>query len=375
MDNGLMIPANQKGGGMLGSGVYGCIFTPPLKCRGSTRQAPKGKLGKVTDKEDVKSEILAARIFANKPESKKYLILPELDTFCTTLSPFTEQKEKDISKCQPLEGQSLSDMVQFEVPYGGKTLHGALDTKLRDLKVIVAEFPFYDFIRDMLETGAYLALHGFIHNDLHSNNILVNKSYHPRLIDFGRSYSSHAITQELIEEHLLAQYAPGIGQIPPEVTIIDGLDEGIPLQKMLDDIRKDKPAIEYVEKILGISRYQQIAELALFLNSSKAYQSGDFPTFMQLYWPVVDSWAIGHNILSILRKLLLSKEFAENPEWKRRRGPIKHILRGLLKTSPRDRLDSVEALAMYDPMNAVLLSPSGKAWLKQKQQQRASKKP
>ena len=359
---------------MLGSGVYGCIFTPPLKCQSSTRQPNKNKLGKLTDKEDVKSEILAARIFAKKPESKKYLILPELESFCTSLAPVPQQKDRDISKCKPLEGQSMSDMVQFEVPYGGKTLHSVVDASLRDIKLIVAEFPFYDFIRDMLETGAYLALHGFIHNDLHSNNILMNKEYHPRLIDFGRSYSSHAITQELIEEHLLAQYAPGIGQIPPEVTIIDGLDEGLPLSKMLDDIRNEKPAINSVEKILGVSRYLQIAELSLFFKSSKSFQSGDWPGFMQLYWPVVDSWAIGHNILSLLHKLLISKQFAESPEWKRRRGPIKHMLRGLLKTSPRDRLDCVEALAMYDPMNAVLLTASGKAWLKHKQEQRASKK-
>ena len=359
---------------MLGSGVYGCIFTPPLKCQSSTREPNKGKLGKLTDKVDVKSEILATRIFAKMPESKKYLILPELDSFCTNVAPPSQQKDRNISKCKPLEGHSMNDMVQFEVPYGGKTLHSLVDSSLRDIKIIVSEFPFYDFIRDMLETGAYLALHGFIHNDLHSNNILMNKAYHPRLIDFGRSYSSHAITQELIEDHLLAQYAPNIAQIPPEVTLIDGLDEGLPLYKMLDDIRDQKDPIKNVEKVLGISRYQQIAEFSLFLKSSKAFQSGDFTAFMQLYWPVVDSWAIGHNILSVLRKLLISKQFAESTEWKRRRSLLKNILRGLLRTSPRDRLDCVEALAMYDPMNPVLLTPSGKAWLKQKQQHRASSK-
>jgi hypothetical protein len=374
MDGVLMIPENQKGGSILGQGVYGCIFTPPLKCFGSTRKPTPGKLGKLTEKGDVQSEILAAKLFAKRPESKKYMILPELDTFCTRPAPLSEQTEKDIIQCdEPLKRNKFEEMVQFEVPYGGKTLHSI--TTLQTMTLMVNEFPFYDFMRDMLEIGAYIVIHGFIHNDLHSKNILLNKTYHPRLIDFGRSYTSHSITEEFVYMNLISGYEPALGQIPPELTVIDGIDAKVPLNKILDDIRKEKSTIDNAEKVLGINRYQQTAELSLFLKSTNTFQAGDWTAFMRLYWPVVDSWAIGHGLLSILRKLLGSKQFAESSEWKKRGPLVKNILRGLVKTSPRDRMDCVEALAMYDPMNAVLSSSSGKAWMKHKREQRASLKP
>jgi len=372
MDGVLMIPENQKGGGIIGQGAYGCIFTPPLKCLGTSRKPIRGKLGKLTEKEDVKSEIIAAKLFSKRPEAKKYMILPELDSFCTKLAPLSEQTEKDIVKCdEPLKRNKFQDMVQFEVPYGGKTLHSV--TSLQAFTLLINEFPFYDFMRDMLEIGAYIVIHGFVHNDLHSKNILMNKTYHPRLIDFGRSYTSRDITSEFVNANLISSYEPQLGQIPPELTVIDGVEDIITLDTILDDIRKEKSTIDNAEKVLGVSRYQQIAELSLFLKSSRTFQAGDWTAFMKLYWPVVDSWAIGHDLLSILRKLLGSKQFVESPEWKKRGALVKTILRGLVKTSPRDRMDCVEALAMYDPMNGVLLTTSGKAWLKHKRQQRTSK--
>jgi hypothetical protein len=41
-----------------------------------------------------------------------------------------------------------------------------------------------------------------------------------------------------------------------------------------------------------------------------------------------------------------------------------------VQASPRARLDAVEALALYDPTNDLLSSPTGKAWLQKKQAQR-----
>ena len=70
MEVKLMIP--QQGGKRLSEGAYGCIFTPPLICRGE--RSPRGgwkngKLGKITDKDDIKGELIAAKVFSKKPEA------------------------------------------------------------------------------------------------------------------------------------------------------------------------------------------------------------------------------------------------------------------------------------------------------------------
>jgi hypothetical protein len=80
----------------------------------------------------------------------------------------------------------------------------------------------------------------------------------------------------------------------------------------------------------------------------------------------VDAWALGHNLVGILRRLLLSKKFTDSEEWAKKQGVIKQVLQGLLQASPKKRIDAVEALALYDPMNDVVSSASGKAWLEKK---------
>ena len=85
---------------------------------------------------------------------------------------------------------------------------------------------------------------------------------------------------------------------------------------------------------------------------------------------MVDAWSIGHDLASTLYKLTQSNRFMQSAEWDKKRGIVKAVITGLLKASPRERLDCVEALALYDPMNAVVLNSSGKAWLKAKQEQR-----
>ena len=97
-DTGLILPL-QEGGRLIGQGVYGCIFSPPLQCqqRGKASRK-KGHLGKLTETIDIKNEIQAAEVFAHaKKEAAKYMILPMMDTLCKP-APISSQKEKDIAK-------------------------------------------------------------------------------------------------------------------------------------------------------------------------------------------------------------------------------------------------------------------------------------
>jgi len=370
----------MKGGKLIGQGAYGCVFDPPLVCRGD--KAPKkgyrkGKLGKLTAPEDIASELLAAETFKDKPASKKYFILPEIDTLCDE-GPRGEpsinisaQHERDIDKCGFITETDVSELLHYQMDYGGKTLH----EKLMDSEVVMKEFSYFRFMRDMLEIGAYLLLNGIIHNDLHSSNIMMNKDYHPRLIDFGRSYAANAITEETLK-NLAADYenklneGPYLGQITPECSIHDGLAEGRDFATMIQDLIRVKPGLLYAERLFGQGREEQMAEFKKFWATSKAIQQKDYLTFWKLYWPVVDAWSIGHVLASVLTKLGRSTTFMKSRQLKQKFTLIKAVITGLLKASPRQRLDCIEALALYDPKNAVLSSASGKAWLEKKQAQR-----
>jgi serine/threonine protein kinase len=359
---------------MLAQGHYGCIFDPPLICRGEKKPRGgyrKGKLGKLTEISDIKNELMAAELFAGKPEAKKYFILPELDTVCAqgnegqTAVVINEQKERDFSKCEALQRDGMSEMLHYQMDYGGKTLQD----KLENIQVVVKEFPYFKFMGELLEIGAYLMLNGLIHNDLHSANIMVNKEYRPRLIDFGRAYYSRDITRETLN-NLAAEYAPSLGQITPECTTQDGLESGVPFATIIQDLISQKPGFLYAERLFGQSRQKQMAEFQQFWATSKAIKNKDYLSFWQLYWPMVDAWSIGQALASTLYKLSQSNEFMKSKEWQQKHGAVKAVITGLLRASPRVRLDSLEALALYDPMNALVSSPSGKAWLEKKQAQR-----
>ena len=359
---------------MIGKGNYGCIFDPPLVCRGD--KAPlggwkKGKLGKLTAVTDIKSEFLAATRFKDKPESKKYFILPEMNTLCKEgvhgepSIDVSAQKDADFAKCDVIEREGIDNMLHYQMEYGGKTLQEKLD----NIKIAAKEFPYFRFIGNLLEIGAFLALNGMVHNDLHSANIMMNKDYYPRLIDFGRCYAANAITQQTLDE-LAAQYNPSLGQITPECSLQDGLESGVSFSVIIQDLIEKKPGLLYAERLFGQSRQQQMAEFQRFWKTSNAVQQKDYVSFWKLYWPVVDAWSIGHDLASTLYKLSMSNEFMKGASWKQKFPIVKAVITGLLRASPRNRLDCVEALALYDPMNPVVLSVSGKAWLAKKQAQR-----
>ena len=261
----------------------------------------------------------------------------------------------------------MGEMLHYQMEYGGKTLQ----EKLGDIEAASKNFPFYTFMRDILEIGGYLLINGLIHNDLHSANIMMNKKFHPRLIDFGRSYYSRDITQDTLNG-LAAEYAPGPGysQITPECTVQDGLASGIPFSTIIQDLIDRKDGLIYAERLFGQSRQKEVAEFKNFWATSKAVQQEDYLSFWSLYWPAVDAWAIGGVLASVINKLNNSSGLMQTKQWKAKAGLIQKIITGLLKASPRQRLDCMEALALYDPKNSVVLSASGKAWLEKKKAQR-----
>ena len=351
----------QSGGKLIGQGTYGCVYDPPLVTYNKQNKG-KNKLGKVVHVSDLELEIGIAKVLQKFPDTKKYCIIPEVNTLSKPL-PMKRQVEKDLHKCISLRRFGQGSMYQYELENGGIPLKVFIESP----SYTISKFPFFKFMREILEIGAFLLLHGCIHNDLHASNIVMKSPTDspPRLIDFGRSYTYNNINRDLVEK-LRAHYDSGIHQITPECSAQFGLQEKISFSQILQDLNDKKAGIRFGESILGTSRKKQISDFSNFWKTSTSASKEDWATFYSYYWHVVDSWAIGTILLSILRRLLLIKEFVGGEEWKTKGPLVKEILRGLLHASPRERSDCLTALSMYDPTNHFVVGNAGKAWLASK---------
>jgi serine/threonine protein kinase len=353
----------QQGGKLKGQGLYGCVWSPPLLTVKNT--AVKNKkgvttLGKVTEYSEVAKEIELSKFLSKFPETTDYCLLPDIKSI-SKIRPLSQQKDEDIKDCLAFERYDLNNMYQFHIQDGGITLR----EKLGRLKTDIHTFDFFKFVQQILEIGAFLILHGCIHNDMHSSNIVMDTNYKPRVIDFGRAYMYNTITETTVSE-LNARYSPHLRHITPESTAFDGVTDGVDIEQIYRDLYSMKETLKVIEQVLGVSRQAQIQEFRNFWKTSVCAQAEDWLTLHRLYWTVVDSWAIGNIIVQILKRFKMSKTFLQSSEWKEKGTIIQSVLKGLLRTSPYYRYDALEALAMYDPSNAFVNSESGRAWLSKK---------
>jgi len=381
----VIVPVAQTGGHFVNQGSYGCIFSPPLKCKSrlpvAATASKKGakqhsdNIAKISKSSHIVQELYAAKFFENAALAKKYFILAKLDTICKELKAPNKQPEPDIMKCDifnPLSGSAIdyTKLWQYEMEFGGPPLYKKIP---KHLTYLPAKFDFFTFMRQMLEIGTFLALNGFVHNDLHKANIVMDNDFFPRVIDFNRSFSVQQINGKLVEARF-ANFQPDAGHVPPEISAIDGLNEKHSISEIMEAIRNKKPEIKMIEQFLGITKLAQMREFRQFWSSSPTVQSSSWTKFYRLYWPTMDAWGIGHVLMGILTRLHGLKTFYSTPEWNHKKFIVKSVMRGLLRTSPRERIDCVEALSMYDPMNKVLLSDAGRVWLEKKHAMRQRQK-
>jgi serine/threonine protein kinase len=344
-----------RGGALLGSGTYGCIFQPPLICKDEGQTLKKSKLGKITGPDDFVIEFTAAKILG--PLKLPHFILPEEGSACI---PDMKQRDKNLAKCKIIKNSSeLNTVIQFTMPYAGKTLY----SRIVDYDMLKGKISFFDFMLQLLEAGAHLIAASYVHFDVSINNVVINETGQVSLIDFGQSFSSRQIDTETLNLRRKV-YDPSSITEPPEITLTQAPD-----QKMdnVADVIKRKGAFRTIERVLAVKPVEQEAALREFWKSSRAVETGDWITFWKLYWPTFDSWSIGVCILETLQPLLFRREFVDSVQWKRRGSNIKSILRGMVEPNPRKRLDCVEALKLYDPDNAWF-ETYGASWLEQRAQ-------
>jgi serine/threonine protein kinase len=345
----------MEGGALLGQGTYGCVFTPPLRCINKVSyKSQKGDVGKITATNDIINEITASKVLGNA--MTEHFILPNANSVC---HPNLRNKtsDDDLAKCNFIKEVHREDVIQYVMPYGGLTIH----KMFRSVKHNKEHIPLYPFVRHILEAGAELALHGYVHFDIHIENVIIDtKTFLPRLIDFGQSFSANTITDTTLQSRFKMNSIDWDPE-PPEFTLITYLRHGNDKRTIAHDIVKGKRILRSAEFLLGLKRQKQFSQLMSFVNSSKTIREKDWEGFIKLYWSVYDSWSIGVVILMLIIEInTLYSDTTGTPHY----NEIKQVLRGLLYTDPRIRLDCVEALLILDPENSIANSPTAKLWKK-----------
>jgi serine/threonine protein kinase len=366
----------MEGGAFLKAGTYGCVFDPPLRClaRPGLKIQPN-KVGKLALARDVLSELNAAKILSSVKNSTEYFSLMDTTSLCkyeNIEKDAEEVKEMDICKikCETIRDNGTSQMIHYVMPFGGMSIQKYFDNPAKPKEE--KRNPRAIIIR-ILEAAATMALNNLIHYDLHPGNILFDKKTGlPRIIDFGLSFSADSIDQELLDSGWKG-YDPVHPLEQPEITIITGMHKkGLSFTTAFNEVLNNKLSLKDAQTILGLSRVQQGKTFNAFWNNSQTALKKDWVGFFRFYWPVFDAWGVGIIILDIFVEFSKNPLYSNDPEWRTTTSQIKELLRGLMQMSPQRRIDCVEALAMYDPENDVLLSLSGKAWLASREKLRAA---
>lgn len=358
----------MDGGALIGHGTFGCVFDPPLhvisradgKCK---KLDTTGRtVGKISESEEVSNEIAASKALSQIQNSSSYFSMVDLNNINRPCSTEKQTDRDAINECPIIQKSPMSHMLHFTMPYSGTGMSKYFTIHVKDKTPI----PIEKGITHLLEAAALLVLNNYVHYDLHGENILFdNVTKMPRIIDFGFSFSVTDISNDTLASRWKV-YSPSFPAEAPEITAISGIRHNLTLDTVIHDIFSEKGPIKMAQFVLGIPMAQQEKSFRNFWKRSKSIQDADWTTFFKFYWPGLDAWGIGVIILNMYSYISRSPNYTESPSWKGLSVRIKEVLRGLLRVNPVERIDCVEALALFYPESSILSSPTATEWLKER---------
>ena len=188
----------NKGGKVLASGGFGCVFDPALKCQGETNRE-ENKISKLMTEKHAKQEYEEINLIKEKldniPNYKNYFLLHDIN-LCEPAKLNQFDLENFTSKCKALPkdnitkdniNSKLSETMILNMPNGGI----AMDDYFYNEKSIQSMININKGLIELLKNGIIpMNKNNVYHNDIKDSNILVNSLDNPikcRLIDWGLS--------------------------------------------------------------------------------------------------------------------------------------------------------------------------------------------
>jgi len=188
---------NGIGGDVLTSGGFGCIFEPQLKCelKDQFKNTNAKGLSKLMIKKNANSEYRHIQKFKTLLRGiKNYQQYFLLDNFSICKpSKLTKSDLKNFKKCKALTkrgytkktiNNSLDDLLVINMPNGGINVEEFIDKSFSKNNIIHLN----NSLVDLLVNGIIpMNKMNIFHCDIKDSNVLVDKMFNTRLIDWGLS--------------------------------------------------------------------------------------------------------------------------------------------------------------------------------------------
>jgi serine/threonine protein kinase len=204
---------NKKGGKPIGSGGYGCVFKPALKCSNPSKTPLEGNIiSKLMFTERAQEEYDDSTKFSSLlkkiPNYKSYFlvddieycspgIIPdsELTNFNKTCESFLKKKKTTITDKNI--NSNLDKFKLLNMVYGGEDLDKYFKVKITDERLNTVINGMIDLLQHAIVPMNKLHL---FHLDLKSANILINKKNQMKIIDWGLAgiFNGKKIPENLI---------------------------------------------------------------------------------------------------------------------------------------------------------------------------------
>lgn len=358
----------MKGGSIRGEGRYGCVFQPRLKCKNKAKKASDShKVGKITQLIDAKNEIMIGEYLKSIPNSSTYTVYAEHDACIPDAA--SEQSDQDLKECDLIRSTKLEDTVQLTMPWGGYALSRI------DLKP--SSFQFFKVFEKILAIGTFVLVHDLCHFDISVQNILVDTQQIPKLIDFGFSFRGSKLKKEHLK-NIWRKYSYDHDVETPEITLVLSANKGVPVEHSINELEKQKPAVQRLATLCGVSPSQWGQDLKAWSDSSIHFNKREWYEIFKLYWPGFDSWSLGAVLLILLEIQMSFQSFLNSKEWSEKGELVKEVLRGMCSANPVKRLDAAEALHMFTKgSHPLFVSPvssssssAASLWVSEKQKNR-----
>lgn len=319
----------MHGGALLGQGAFACTFDPAPPCAGGRvfKEINGHKaVGKFTA-EDVESELEIGKTIMALPLASQYFALPSAS--CKAGDP---SQDPDAKGCRVLtEAEKGTKFSLLLMPAAGRQL-------LRwatDLQLLSSSFE--RIFRHLLEGMVIYQQAGFIHNDIHMGNILVDERGVARYIDFGLGFRLEDI-QTWDDTNMGRRFRPKYGWQSPELHARRMQWNGIWLADGLKQLK------ELNREYVRMEEYFPGRPLAYdALKSFGAVAPKDDGVFVREYANKFDSWRIGLCMFMLWEDLMRGLVPLQNTS------TIRRVISGLTEFDPRRRLTAGEALRLLDP--------------------------
>jgi len=336
---------DMHGGRLLGQGVFGCTFEPVPRCAGGRIFREIGKrpaVGKITI-EDTRSELSAGQRIMRLPLATAYFALPSVS--CRPEMPIVDP---DVGKCRVLSEASESEkksVTMLVLPSAGQQL---VQWSTANPARMAANF--VRLFVHLLEGMTIYQDAGYVHNDIHEGNILVDERGVARFIDFGLAFKPASVkTWE--DANLGRTFRPKYVWQAPEIHAWRMALGGIGVRQGVAQLKEINEEYGRLETQFP-ARPSALASLYSFLQNDRYVAAGDFGGFARTYGALFDCWRIGLCMWFQWNDLMRWAPIQGTHLW-RQQELVRSVIGGLTEFDPRRRWTARRALAALDPGNRL----------------------